>query len=345
MPDLKEIKNVEVFAAGNWNGDSYTIEDLDEMVQAFDQTKDKMLPFLKLGHDDKQALIQQDGLPAAGWVSGLRRVGDKLVADFSDIPSKIFSLIQNKAYRKVSSEIYWNVKVGDSKFKRFLSAVSLLGADMPAVTTLNDILGRFKINDYESIKSYAENKDDLIIKSYTFDQKGDEMSDELKKELDKLKADYAVLSKDMEKIQKDKEKLESVSKKDKDLVEKLESEKKELQKFKSEADERAKKAEDEKYFSDLQKQELATPAMKPYVMEFLSDKKEYSVKEKKLSRKELLADMLKCFKALDVNLDEGSEQGQKQDSEAAQIAEVEKYAKENDVSFAKAYKIIMKDKE
>jgi len=103
---LHSINGVEVFASGKWNGDHYTNEDLDEMVKAFNDTGHKIKPFLKLGHNDEQKLLATDGLPSAGWVSNLRRIGDKLVADFVDIPKKIFELISNKAFRKVSSEIF-----------------------------------------------------------------------------------------------------------------------------------------------------------------------------------------------------------------------------------------------
>lgn len=92
MPESFKIQGVEIFSVGNWNGDDYTHDDLYEMVRAFDDNKVGARPHLKLGHDDKQELIQRDGMPAAGWIEKLYVVGDKLVADFSDIPKKIFEL-------------------------------------------------------------------------------------------------------------------------------------------------------------------------------------------------------------------------------------------------------------
>jgi len=97
--ELKSVEGVEVFSAGKWNGDIYTIEDLDIMVQAFDETRGGIQPHIKLGHDDGQKIIQTDGLPAAGWIGNLYRSGEKLYADFVDIPKKVFQLIENKAYR------------------------------------------------------------------------------------------------------------------------------------------------------------------------------------------------------------------------------------------------------
>ncbi|MEK7139514.1 MAG: hypothetical protein AAB817_02335, partial [Patescibacteria group bacterium] len=64
-----DISGVEVFAAGEWNEDKYTTQDLDELVTAFHVTKDLAKPYIKLGHSDKQALLAEDELPAAGWIT------------------------------------------------------------------------------------------------------------------------------------------------------------------------------------------------------------------------------------------------------------------------------------
>ena len=82
---LFSIKDVEIFSTGTWNGKEITEKDLDNIVDAFSKTKEVVRPFLKLGHDDNQKLIQNDGLPAAGWVENVRKVGGKLRADFVDI--------------------------------------------------------------------------------------------------------------------------------------------------------------------------------------------------------------------------------------------------------------------
>ena len=38
-----DIKDVEIFKVGKWNGDEYTNKDLDNMVKAFDQLKDRIM--------------------------------------------------------------------------------------------------------------------------------------------------------------------------------------------------------------------------------------------------------------------------------------------------------------
>lgn len=163
-----EIANVEVFAAGTWNGDTYTTRDLDDMVKTFKETSEKIKPFVKIGHGDEQSLLRADEMPAAGWVTDLYRSGDKLFANFSRVPKKIYDLIRAGAYRTVSSEIYWDIEVLGKKFRRMLKAVALLGSEMPAVTDLNDIMalytrdsagGGFKVSTEP--KFYSISKTDL----------------------------------------------------------------------------------------------------------------------------------------------------------------------------------------
>src|SRR3990172_9310891 len=105
MPDILaetySIPNLEIFETGTHHGESYDESDLDSMVQAFDKVGFK--PPLKLGHSEKQKLLQSDGLPAAGWINRLYRQGTKLMADVSDIPRQIYTLIKNKAYDRISA--------------------------------------------------------------------------------------------------------------------------------------------------------------------------------------------------------------------------------------------------
>lgn len=153
MPD---IKNVEIFATGTWNGRKYTDKDLDDIVNSFGHVGFE--PPLKLGHNDGQKMLQKDGLPAAGWVENIKKVGSKLVADFKDVPKKIFELLEKKAYKTKSVEIYHNLTVqGGKTFSHVLKAVALLGADIPEVEDLKDVLALYdgEGREYFSV-NYAE---------------------------------------------------------------------------------------------------------------------------------------------------------------------------------------------
>lgn len=181
-PALHTINDVEVFSVGEWNGTIYEEKDLDAMVGAFLTTKDKLKPYLKIGHGDEQALLQEDELPAAGFISNLRRVGNKLLADFVDIPNKIFQVMERGAYRRVSCEIWWNMAVEGIKFPYLLKAVSILGGETPAVTNLDDILGLYAAN-CRAVEAYASGAE---VKKYDFavgNKTEDKIMEELKAQL------------------------------------------------------------------------------------------------------------------------------------------------------------------
>lgn len=126
------IRGVEIFGAGKHNGDEYTEQDIDDMVAAFKNLD--FQPAIKVGHTK-----DEPGAPAYGWVTNLRRVGQKLVADFESMHDSVIDAIRKKSYDRVSSEIYFNLERGGKQFRRALKAVALLGADVPAVANLTPL--------------------------------------------------------------------------------------------------------------------------------------------------------------------------------------------------------------
>lgn len=205
---FETLKDVEIFATGKWNGKEFGIKDLDDMVDSFKSLGDKIKPFLKLGHNKTQKLAKdsglgEDGMPSLGWVESLKREGDKLVATFKDVPRVIKDLIDKGAYKRISSEIFMNFRATkeeagvESVFPRVLRAVALLGADTPAVTTLQDVAALYGSDqDYET---YEFAKED-------FTEKEEEMSEEIKEVIKKkeikeeVKADYSKKVKEAEEI-------------------------------------------------------------------------------------------------------------------------------------------------
>jgi hypothetical protein len=127
-PELLTIPNVRIFAAGHWNGDLYTIEDLDAMVTAAREIG-FAVP-LKIGH------TKEPGAPAAGWLANLRRVGAALVADLTALPRRIYDSIKQRSYDQVSCEIFWNLTRGGKTYPRVLGGLAILGAEIPAVSDL-----------------------------------------------------------------------------------------------------------------------------------------------------------------------------------------------------------------
>lgn len=140
----KNLSKVEIFAAGAWmpgnlSGKSlaFSGSDIDDIVAAFAERSSAGRVPLKLGHNDKQDVT--DGQPALGWVSRVWREGEKLLADFTDLPSVVYNAISSGLYKFVSVELSRDVQTSGGLRRWALDAVALLGADIPAVGNLKDL--------------------------------------------------------------------------------------------------------------------------------------------------------------------------------------------------------------
>jgi len=139
-PPAQHRIEAEIFAAGHWNGETFTEADLEQIAANFERLRHLVKPPLKFGHDEGQTLLgQRDGDPALGWVDGLRVAGGKLIATFAGVPTVVHEAIRAGRYRRVSAELYFDVRLGAERLGKALKAVALLGADLPAVTNLEDL--------------------------------------------------------------------------------------------------------------------------------------------------------------------------------------------------------------
>src|SRR3990167_3684718 len=172
-----ELTDVPIMEEGTWNGHVFTSEDLDDISNNFIELKAELKPYLKLGHNEDQALLKSDGLPSAGWISELKREGTRLLAKIVNIPKTIFELIKKGAYGRFSSEIYFDAVIKDKNYKRALKAVALLGADTPAVTSMPDLLNVYSFS-YDKIVNTNE---------------GEKFMDEIKTEMLTMKSENDLL--------------------------------------------------------------------------------------------------------------------------------------------------------
>lgn len=348
---LFSIDGVEIFSAGTWNGDEYSVADLDQMIVAFENHKDHLAPFIKISHDEKQKLVAEEGLPSLGVAKKLYRLGDKLLADFCDIPSKIATLIEKKAYRKVSCEVYWNVKIKDKEYPYMLGAVALLGAETPGVGNLSDILALYGLKNVCQIKSYADSQTDARIYSFEHTQ---EQGTQGAKRMD-LEQKLAAAEAKAAQLEADKSKYASDLKTATERAEKAEADKAELEKKNFASEQEKKQIALEKDVDQMVAEKLITPAMKPYALALLGDepkneKKTYSMKvadkDVEHTKVEIVKELCKLFaKKADVNFEESSSAGAtgKQGAEPT-VAEVEKYASEKKMNFRAAYAELMKQR-
>ena len=153
-----ELKDVEVFGIGEWKGQKITDEDIDDIVNGTNEIIDKLKPKVKLGHDDKQVLLQRTGYPAGGWITKLKRSGDKILVDIKEVPKVLYQLIKNGAYKRISSEILYDYTEPSTKKKyaKVLSAIAFLGADLPAVTNLKDIAALYDADENANLIIYEK---------------------------------------------------------------------------------------------------------------------------------------------------------------------------------------------
>jgi len=144
----KQLSSLEIFGAGTHRAQTgavtVTEDDLDQIVNAFNslQGTNIVRPHLKLGHTDAQKWFgQKDGIPSLGWITRVWREGRKLLANVSDVPDMLIDLIKSGRYHNVSAEVFWDAPIEHEgqKFSRVLSAVALLGVEMPAVKDLSGL--------------------------------------------------------------------------------------------------------------------------------------------------------------------------------------------------------------
>lgn len=148
MADLKtrDVPDQKVLKVGRWHGQGcpekgceFTSEHLDAMVETYKETKGDFEPPVKLGHNERQRLLGEDGLPNAGTMTNIRRDGDVLLADLKDVPETVADLIDANGFNSRSAEILQDHSIGEKKFKWALVGLALLGETLPAVTGLGDV--------------------------------------------------------------------------------------------------------------------------------------------------------------------------------------------------------------
>jgi len=288
----KELKGVQVFETGTWNGGKYTEKDLEEMVNNFGVVDAP----LKIGHDAKQKIA---GQPAVGWITKLYKKGKKLYADIKGIPKTVYELIKKGAYKKRSAELYYNVvdSMGN-KLNNVFGGLALLGAELPAINTLADVVAlygyetddknkRIVIFEIQGGTDMGEIKDETKVEET-------EVKDEVKEEnmaaddkpveevkSDEKPADEVKTEGDTETVVEENDKAADESGKVDDVVKENLSLKAELAKVNAEKEETELKA----FMKKIERK--IPPVIAPMVFELLkkSDnavKIEFALKDKKV---------------------------------------------------------------
>lgn len=142
--------NVILAETGTWAASTgeatFTTGDFQSAVAAVASDPTIKTPRLKIGHVDPRFTPDGDngifdGTPALGKFINLRldTTGQKIVGDLVGVPEWLAKIMPT-AFPTRSVEGYWNVKTSSGVEHDFvLTAVSLLGIEMPAVETLEDL--------------------------------------------------------------------------------------------------------------------------------------------------------------------------------------------------------------
>jgi hypothetical protein len=109
----------EIFIAGEYPQGNFSESYLDQVISNFERDKKAGVP-ITLDH------IREG--EAYGWVGGLKRVGKKLLASFSDVTDGLIEAVKAKKYKNVSS--------GFHPSEARLLEVSFLGAKLPQIKSL-----------------------------------------------------------------------------------------------------------------------------------------------------------------------------------------------------------------
>lgn len=173
MRKFAEVKGVKIFTVGTPQSGGMAEMDLEQIVANFPKLKElpasKHEPPVVISHDEAQGLLKADGLPAAGWPDRVWRTGKDLFADFKDVPRVVADLINNKAFKKCSVEIYDNYTDGaGTQHGKALRRIALLGGAIPRIRGLSDWAALYGEDAAGRIVSFAEG--DQPYQTYSADE-------------------------------------------------------------------------------------------------------------------------------------------------------------------------------
>lgn len=128
---------VEVFRPGKWNGKYFGPEVVDQLIEAYEANKEELKVPVRVGSHDGIA-------PAGGWVTGLRKQGERLMAELSDVPKVVGEAINRRLFKQVSIGTWRNHKDTQGRtWPRVMDHIAILGGRLPAVRGLEDLPALF----------------------------------------------------------------------------------------------------------------------------------------------------------------------------------------------------------
>lgn len=142
------LPRTQLFDVGTHNGTKFSHEDIRRIVEDSNEVHQWLKPVVKLGHDSPLNELG-DGMPGFGRLGKFAMDGTKVAVEgISGVPITLATIIALGGYERVSIEMYRNWKAPNGKRYPFvIYAVAFLGAQMPAVKTLDDIPKLYEASD------------------------------------------------------------------------------------------------------------------------------------------------------------------------------------------------------
>jgi hypothetical protein len=267
---------IEVFKTGTWtdsagNTRTWTEEDLDKIVQKYNEQKEHEAPVV-IGHP-------KDNAPAYGWVERLERKGSVLYAKLKDLVPEFLDAVKKGMYKKRSISLYPDLT---------LRHVGFLGAMPPAVKGLADVAFSeaeavtIEFSDYRVniVGGIFRRLREWLIEKFDTDTAdrivGNWEIEELQREIKEPEAEKASAfnegGREMDKIQELEKKLKEKETALSEFAEKDKAKEDEIARLKRELEaERTKqrRAEFNLFCEELMRDGRLTPAMKPVVLDFM----------------------------------------------------------------------------
>ena len=157
------VDDVEILRTGKWNGLTWTKKDIDHVINNFEKKIAKVgIKVTEDGTHKGKPMVLPGGA-SLGWADQLKRVGDRLVARFVNVPKKIANLWKSGALAEKSIEGKNHFFTGDGVDRgRTLTGMLLFGnASIPAVHGLSDLVTLYQLKPApESDFEFAYTKDD-----------------------------------------------------------------------------------------------------------------------------------------------------------------------------------------
>lgn len=165
------INGMEIFTPGTHNGLEFSAADLQKVVDNFQKLQNKIRPKLKITHrEDQEALA---GLASYGEVVNVyvQTVDGqpRLYANLEKVPEVVAQWIRDGLFSERSIELFLRHQVDGEVYENVLTAIALLGNEIPAVPGLSKVNASHK-GQTVNISDAGKTSEGVLALAFKFDR-------------------------------------------------------------------------------------------------------------------------------------------------------------------------------